>query len=514
MIPNDAEKFKKVISHAKEYGFIFQSSEIYDGLSAVYDYGQYGVLLKNNIKEYWWKSMVQMHENIVGLDSAILMHPTTWKASGHVDAFNDPLIDNKDSKKRYRADNLIEDYLAKQEDKIRKEIDKAAKRFGGSFDEAMFITTNPRVLEIAEKRNKVHARYVAALNENNLEELKQIIIDCEIADPETGSRNWTDVRQFNLMFSTKLGSVADDADTIYLRPETAQGIFVNFLNVQKSSRQKIPFGIAQIGKAFRNEIVARQFIFRMREFEQMEMQFFVRPGEELNYYNYWKSTRMKWHLALGTNESMLKFHDHDKVAHYANAAVDIEFHFPFGFKELEGIHSRTNYDLTRHTEFSGKKLQYFDSELNENYIPYVVETSIGCDRMFLAMLCNAYDEEQVNEDVRTVLRLPAVLAPIKVAVLPLVKKDGLPEKAMEIFNELKFHHQCYYEEKDSIGKRYRRMDAIGTPYCITVDHQTLEDNTVTIRERDSMLQERIKIENVLAVVSEKVDMNNILKSLV
>ena len=514
MIPNDAEKFKKVISHAKEYGFIFQSSEIYDGLSAVYDYGQYGVLLKNNIKEYWWKSMVQMHENIVGLDSAILMHPTTWKASGHVDAFNDPLIDNKDSKKRYRADNLIEDYLAKQEDKIRKEIDKAAKRFGGSFDEAMFITTNPRVLEIAEKRNKVHARYVAALNENNLEELKQIIIDCEIADPETGSRNWTDVRQFNLMFSTKLGSVADDADTIYLRPETAQGIFVNFLNVQKSSRQKIPFGIAQIGKAFRNEIVARQFIFRMREFEQMEMQFFVRPGEELNYYDYWKSTRMKWHLALGTNQSMLKFHDHDKVAHYANAAVDIEFHFPFGFKELEGIHSRTNYDLTRHTEFSGKKLQYFDSELNENYIPYVVETSIGCDRMFLAMLCNAYDEEQVNEDVRTVLRLPAVLAPIKVAVLPLVKKDGLPEKAMEIFNELKFHHQCYYEEKDSIGKRYRRMDAIGTPYCITVDHQTLEDNTVTIRERDSMLQERIKIENVLSVVSEKVDMNKILKSLV
>ena len=514
MIPNDAEKFKKVISHAKEYGFIFQSSEIYDGLSAVYDYGQYGVLLKNNIKEYWWKSMVQMHENIVGLDSAILMHPTTWKASGHVDAFNDPLIDNKDSKKRYRADNLIEDYLAKQEDKIRKEIDKAAKRFGGNFDEAMFITTNPRVLEIAEKRNKVHARYVAALNENNLEELKQIIIDCEIADPETGSRNWTDVRQFNLMFSTKLGSVADDADTIYLRPETAQGIFVNFLNVQKSSRQKIPFGIAQIGKAFRNEIVARQFIFRMREFEQMEMQFFVRPGEELNYYDYWKSTRMKWHLALGTNQSMLKFHDHDKVAHYANAAVDIEFHFPFGFKELEGIHSRTNYDLTRHTEFSGKKLQYFDSELNENYIPYVVETSIGCDRMFLAMLCNAYDEEQVNEDVRTVLRLPAVLAPIKVAVLPLVKKDGLPEKAMEIFNELKFHHQCYYEEKDSIGKRYRRMDAIGTPYCITVDHQTLEDNTVTIRERDSMLQERIKIENVLSVVSEKVDMNKILKSLV
>jgi len=513
MIPNDAEKFKKVISHAKEYGFIFQSSEIYDGLSAVYDYGQYGVLLKNNIKEYWWKSMVQMHENIVGLDAAILMHPTTWKASGHVDAFNDPLIDNKDSKKRYRADNLIEDYLTKQDDKIKKEVEKAVKRFGESFDEAMFLSTNPRILEIAEKKNKVHERYVKALNDNNLEELKQIIIDCEIADPDTGSRNWTDVRQFNLMFSTKLGSVADDADTVYLRPETAQGIFVNFLNVQKTSRQKIPFGIAQIGKAFRNEIVARQFIFRMREFEQMEMQFFVRPGEELNYYEYWKTTRMQWHRALGTGENMLKFHDHDKVAHYANAAVDIEFNFPFGFKELEGIHSRTNYDLGRHAEYSGKKLQYFDSELNESYVPYVVETSIGCDRMFLAMLCNAYDEEQVNEDVRTVLRLPAVLAPIKVAVLPLVKKDGLPEKAMEIFNDLKYHHQCYYEEKDSIGKRYRRMDAIGTPYCITIDHQTLEDNTVTIRERDSMRQERIVIQDIVKIVSERVDINTILKSL-
>ncbi len=513
MIPNDAEKFKKVISHAKEYGFIFQSSEIYDGLSAVYDYGQYGVLLKNNIKEYWWKAMVQMHENIVGLDSAILMHPTTWKASGHVDAFNDPLIDNKDSKKRYRADNLIEDYLSKQVDKIQKELEKAEKRFGENFDEAMFLTTNPRILEISEKKNKVFERFVKALNDNNLEELKQIIIDCEIADPESGSRNWTDVRQFNLMFSTKMGSVADEADTIYLRPETAQGIFVNFLNVPKTSRQKIPFGIAQIGKAFRNEIVARQFIFRMREFEQMEMQFFVRPGEELKYYEDWKTARMKWHLALGTNENMLQFHDHDKVAHYANAAVDIEFNFPFGFKELEGIHSRTNYDLTRHTEFSGKKMQYFDGELNESYVPYVVETSIGCDRMFLAMLCNAFDEEQVNEDTRTVLRLPAVLAPIKVAVLPLIKKDGLPEKAMELFNELKFHHQCYYEEKDSIGKRYRRMDAIGTPYCITVDHQTLEDNTVTIRERDSMLQERINIQDIVKIVTDKVDMNTILKTL-
>ncbi|HNV98351.1 MAG TPA: glycine--tRNA ligase [Chitinophagales bacterium] len=512
MIANDAEKFKKVVSHAKEYGFIFQSSEIYDGLSAVYDYGPYGALLKNNIKEYWWKAMVQMHDNIVGLDAAILMHPTTWKASGHVDAFSDPLIDNKDSKKRYRADNLIEDYLAKQDDKINKEVEKARKRFE-QFDEAMFRSTNNRVLEIAAKRDAVHARFVKAMQDGNLEEMKQIILDCEIADPETGSRNWTDVRQFNLMFSTKLGSVADDADTIYMRPETAQGIFVNFLNVQRTTRQKIPFGIAQIGKAFRNEIVARQFIFRMREFEQMEMQFFVRPGEELNFYSYWKAMRMRWHQALGTDAGMLRFHDHDKLAHYANAAVDIEFNFPFGFKELEGIHSRTDYDLSRHTEFSGKKMQYFDSELNESYVPYVVETSIGCDRMFLAMLCNAYDEEPVNDDTRTVLRLPAVLAPVKVAVLPLMKKDGLPEKAMEIFNDLKYRHQCYYEEKDSIGKRYRRMDAIGTPYCITIDHQTLTDNTVTIRERDSMQQERVSIADIARIVDERVDMNLVLRTL-
>lgn len=510
---NDADKFKKVISHAKEYGYIFPSSEIYDGLSAVYDYGPYGVMLKNNIKEYWWKAMVQMHENIVGLDTAILMHPTTWKASGHVDAFNDPLIDNKDSKKRYRADNLVEDYIAKQEDKIKKEVEKAAKRFGESFDEAMFISTNPRILEIEERKTSISQKLANAMRENNLEELKQIIIDCEIADPESGSRNWTDVRQFNLMFSTKMGSVAQDADTIYLRPETAQGIFVNFLNVQKTTRQKIPFGIAQIGKAFRNEIVARQFIFRMREFEQMEMQFFVRPGDEMQWYDYWKNNRMQWHLALGTDKTMLKFKNHENLAHYANAAVDIEFQYPFGFKELEGIHSRTDYDLRRHQEFSGKKLQFFDPELNQSYIPFVVETSIGCDRMFLAMLCNAYQEESVKDDVRTVLKLPAALAPIKVAVLPLMKKDGLAEKAMEIFNALKYYHLCQYDEKDSIGKRYRRQDAIGTPYCITVDHQTLEDNTVTIRERDSMQQERISIDEVQKVVSEKVDINQILKTL-
>jgi glycyl-tRNA synthetase len=376
MIANDGDKFKKVISHAKEYGYIFPGSEIYDGLGAVYDYGPYGSLLKSNVREYWWKSMVQMHDNITGIDAAILMHPTTWKASGHVDAFNDPLIDNKDSKKRYRADQLIEDYIDKLEAKAQKEITKAAKRFGDSFDEAQFVSTNPRVLKYRDQQKEVSDRMTTALADGDMAALKQLIEDCEIADPESGSRNWTDVRQFNLMFSTRLGSVADAADTIYLRPETAQGIFVNFLNVQKTTRQKIPFGIAQVGKAFRNEIVARQFIFRMREFEQMEMQFFVRPGDEMKWYDYWKEKRMNWHKAIGTDQGMLKFKDHENLAHYANAAVDIEFCFPFGFRELEGIHSRTDYDLGRHQEFSGKKLQYFDPELEKSYVPYVVETSI------------------------------------------------------------------------------------------------------------------------------------------
>jgi glycyl-tRNA synthetase len=511
MIANDGDKFKKVISHAKEYGYIFPGSEIYDGLGAVYDYGPYGSLLKSNVREYWWKSMVQMHDNITGIDAAILMHPTTWKASGHVDAFNDPLIDNKDSKKRYRADQLIEDYIDKLEAKAQKEITKAAKRFGDSFDEAQFVSTNPRVLKYRDQQKEVSDRMTTALADGDMAALKQLIEDCEIADPESGSRNWTDVRQFNLMFSTRLGSVADAADTIYLRPETAQGIFVNFLNVQKTTRQKIPFGIAQVGKAFRNEIVARQFIFRMREFEQMEMQFFVRPGDEMKWYDYWKEKRMNWHKAIGTDQGMLKFKDHENLAHYANAAVDIEFCFPFGFRELEGIHSRTDYDLGRHQEFSGKKLQYFDPELEKSYVPYVVETSIGLDRMFLAMLCNAYDEEQLDNDSRTVLKFHPSLAPVKAAVLPLVKKDGLPEKAMELFDKLKFEVQCQYDEKDSIGKRYRRQDAIGTPFCITVDHQSKEDDTVTIRDRDTMHQERVPVNEVIRMVHEKTSMLNLLK---
>lgn len=508
--------FRKLVSHCKEYGFIYQSSEIYDGLSAVYDYGPYGVELKNNIKDYWWRAMVQMHENIVGIDSAIFMHPKTWKASGHVDAFNDPLIDNKDSKKRYRADQLVEGYMDKLEDKIEKEVEKARKRFGESFNEELFRDTNERVVKYREEYETVRQRLATSMGQGDLVDLKNLIDELEIADPDTGSRNWTEVRQFNLMFSTQLGNIAGEEGKLYLRPETAQGIFVNFLNVQKTTRQKIPFGIAQIGKAFRNEIVARQFIFRMREFEQMEMQFFLRPGEELKWYEYWKEARMKWHLAIGTPASKLRFKDHDNLAHYANAAVDVQFEFPFGFKELEGIHSRTDFDLSSHQSLSGKKLQYFDPDLNESYVPYVVETSIGCDRMFLAMLSEALVEETVpdaqGEDAsRVVLKLHPALAPVKCAVLPLVRnKEELPAKAREVFNKLKLSFLCQYDEKDAIGRRYRRQDAIGTPYCVTVDFQTLEDNTVTIRERDTMLQERVPIDRIEEIVLKHVDMKNLL----
>jgi len=502
---NQDDQLKKVIAHAKEYGFVYPSSEIYDGLSATYDYGPLGSELKNNIKQYWWKSIVQLHENVVGLDAAIFMHPRTWKASGHVDAFNDPLIDNKDSKKRYRADVLIEDWAEKIEKKIQKEVEKASKRFGDAFDEDQFRATNGRVLANQEKIDNALNRFKDAMESNDLGAVKQLIIDLEIADPLSGSKNWTDVRQFNLMFSTEMGSTADGADTIYLRPETAQGIFVNFLNVQKTSRMKVPFGIAQIGKAFRNEIIARQFIFRMREFEQMEMQFFVRPGEEMKWYEYWKETRLKWHESLGIGAERYRFHDHTNLAHYANAATDIEFDFPFGFKELEGIHSRTDFDLKQHEEYSGKKLQYFDPELNQSYVPYVVETSIGLDRMFLAIISSTFDNEELEDGSnRLVMRIPPFLAPYKLAILPLLKKDGLPEKAREIWNTLKMGFNCQYDEKDAIGKRYRRQDAIGTPYCITIDHQSLEDNTVTIRERDSMNQERIAIDKLYSMLTDKV----------
>jgi glycyl-tRNA synthetase len=484
--PTENGLMKKIVSHAKEYGFVFPSSEIYDGLQAVYDYGQMGVELKNNIKTVWYKAMTQLNDNIVGIDAAIFMHPLTWKASGHIDGFSDPMIDNKDSKKRYRADVLVEEYAA--------QLEAAGKKDEGD----QLVKKLARLLEA-----------------NDLAGVQQLIIDNNIKCPVSGTKNWTEVRQFNLMFSTQVGSVAEDASLIYLRPETAQGIFVNFLNVQKTGRMKIPFGIAQIGKAFRNEIVARQFTFRMREFEQMEMQFFIRPGDEMEWYEKWKQARMKWHLAIGLPSNKLKFHDHEKLAHYANAAVDIEFEFPFGFKEIEGIHSRTDFDLGNHQELSKKKQQYFDSELNKNYVPYVVETSVGADRAFLAVLCNAYTEELVgegeNQKERVYLKLHPTLSPIKAAILPITKKDGLPEKAMEIYNELKYDIKVTYEDKDSIGKRYTRQDLIGTPFCIAVDHQTLEDNTVTIRHRDTMEQERVSISELRLKIRKETSWRTLLE---
>lgn len=510
--------FKRLVSHCKEYGFIYPSSEVYDGLNGVYDYGPMGVELKNNIKAYWWQAMVQMHENIVGIDSAIFMHPLIWKASGHVDAFNDPLVDNKDSKKRFRADVLVETEIDKMVAKADKEVEKAAKRFGETFDEKMFRETNPRVLEYTQKAEATEKRLAMALKNGDMADLKALIEELEIAEPDTGSRNWTEVRQFNLMFSTQMSNIAGDEGKLYLRPETAQGIFVNFLNVQKTTRQKIPFGIAQIGKAFRNEIVARQFIFRMREFEQMEMQYFVRPGTEMEWYNFWKAKRMAWHQAI-TPAHKLRFKDHDNLAHYANAAVDVQFEFPFGFKELEGIHSRTDFDLGSHSKLSGKKMQFFDPELNEHYTPYVVETSVGCDRLFLTVLSNALVEETVpdaqgEDSTRTVLRIAPALAPVKCAILPLLRnKEELVDKARSVFDKLKFQFLCQYDEKDAIGRRYRRQDAIGTPYCVTIDFDTLQDDTVTIRERDSMKQERVHISEVSRIVSERVDMSKLLERL-
>ena len=503
------EIFKKIISHAKEYGFIFQSSEIYDGLSAVYDYAQNGVLLKNNIKDYWWKSMVQLNDNIVGIDSAIFSHPTTWKASGHVDAFNDPMIDNKDSKKRYRADNLIEDYIQKIEEKINKEKKKQHKRFGENFDEKTFLSTNPKVLKYQNEIDLVNKRFSEALNQDNLEELKNIIEDCGIVCPISGTKNWTDVKQFNLMFKTQLGSTESNSTDLFLRPETAQGIFLNYLNVQKTGRMKIPFGIAQIGKAFRNEIVARQFIFRMREFEQMEMQFFIKPGTQMKWYEHWKNVRLNWHLSLGLDKSNYRFHDHEKLAHYADAACDIEFNFPFGFKELEGIHSRTDFDLGNHEKFSTKQIKYFDPSDNSKYTPYVLETSIGLDRMFLAIFSSSLKFEKLGDGTeRTVLKTPYILSPYKVAFLPLVKKDGLPEYCRKIKDKLKLKFSTAYDEKDAIGRRYRRQDAIGTPFCVTIDHQTIDDDTVTIRDRDSMKQDRIHVNEIHNFLDSSLDINN------
>ena len=509
---NENDSLKKIISHCKAFGFIFQSSEIYDGLSAVYDYGPLGVELKNNLKRYWWKSMINLERNIVGLDSAIFMDSKTWEASGHVDAFNDPLIDNKDSKKRYRADVLVENYLSKIDSKIQKEISKGEKRFGENFDKEEYVKTNPRVIKYSDQYNKVSTKLANLLSSSDLNGLKKLIDELDIKDPVSGTSNWTDVKQFNLMFSTEVGSNVDNTKKLYLRPETAQGIFVNFLNVVNSTRSKVPFGIAQIGKAFRNEIIARQFIFRMREFEQMEMQFFVRPGTELEWYEKWKEIRLKWHQSLGLGNDLYRFHDHKNLAHYANAACDIEFKFPMGFKELEGIHSRTDFDLKKHQEKSNKKMVYFDQKSGSSFIPYVVETSIGLDRLFLSVLSSCYVEEKLDDGSnRVFLNLPFEISPVKCAVLPLNDKDGLSEKSLDIFDMLKYKFNCQLDSKDSIGKRYRRQDAIGTPLCITVDYDSLEDNSVTVRNRDNMSQERVKVDNLISFIDDKTSLINLLK---
>ena len=508
------DSLKKIISHSKEYGFIFPSSEIYEGLNAVYDYAHNGSLLKNNIREYWWKSMVQLNDNIVGIDSAIFMHPKTWVASGHVDAFNDPLIDNKDSKKRYRADVLIEEHIEKLNLKIQKEINKAEKRFKEKFDKKQFMETSLRVQEILSSVQDIKSKMVSAFENDNLAQVKNLIDELEIKCPISGTCNWTEVRQFNLMFKTKLGASEDSSMDLFLRPETAQGIFLNYLNVQKTSRMKVPFGIAQTGKAFRNEIVARQFIFRMREFEQMEMQFFIQPGSQGEWFDIWKKKRLDWHLNIGIDDSSFRYHNHDKLAHYADAACDIEFLFPFGFKELEGIHSRTDFDLKSHEKLSGKKIQYFDPVLDKNYTPYVVETSIGLDRMFLAILTNSFKMETLDDgSTRNLMSIPKQLAPNKLAFLPLLKKDGLPEYTSKIMKDFKHKINIVYDEKDAIGRRYRRQDAIGTPYCITIDHQTLKDDTFTLRDRDSMEQKRIKINQLKKIVEDELTLKSLLKNL-
>lgn len=474
-----ADLFDTIISLAKRRGFIFQSSEIYGGLAATYDYGPLGTELKRKVKDRWWRSMVYGHDNVEGVDAAILMHPTVWKASGHVDAFNDPMIDDKASKKRYRADQLIEDHIARLEKK-------------GKNQDA----------------ERVHGALVEALNSDDATTaLYDLIISEEIKSPDSGAFDWTGVRQFNLMFETQLGALSDGDNTIYLRPETAQGIFVNFQNVRETGRQQVPFGIAQIGKAFRNEIVARQFIFRMREFEQMEMQYFVKPGEQLPAYEEWSQKRLDWHLSNGIRSSKLRWHQHEKLAHYADAAQDIQFEFPFGWNEVEGIHSRTDYDLAAHQEFSGKKMEYFDPQSQERYIPFVIETSVGLDRTVLMILCDAYREEEVQSgdktEQRTVLKFHPELAPYTCAIFPLVKKDGMPEKAHEIEQDLRKHVNVMYDEKGAVGRRYRRQDEAGTPYCITVDGQTLEDGTVTIRDRDTMEQDRIPAENARSYLEQR-----------
>jgi glycyl-tRNA synthetase len=470
---------EKIVSLAKRRGFVFQSSEIYGGLNGCWDYGPLGVELLKNIKEEWWKAMTY-REDVEGLDAAILMHPRVWEASGHVENFTDPMIDCKQCKARFRLDTLAELISDKNKEKALKELDPTLLQGEGTLTEKF-----EKVLE----------------DQNNATKLLDLL-GC----PQCGNKGtFTQPRKFNLMFKTFLGPVDDSANVIYLRPETAQGIFVNFLNVQNSSRQKLPFGIAQIGKAFRNEINTKNFLFRTREFEQMEMQYFCKPGTDTQHYEEWKERRIEWFKSLGMTPTKLRFHDHpkDKLAHYAKNATDIEYEFPFGWGEIEGIHNRTDFDLSRHQEFSGKSQQYFDDETKEKYIPYIIETSAGASRSFMAFLIDAYYEEEVKGETRSVLRFHPKLAPIKAAILPLVNKDGMPEVARKIEADLRPYLRIFYDDKGAVGRRYRRMDEVGTPFCITVDTQTLEDQTVTVRERDSMEQVRVSIDKLLVYLLEK-----------
>ena len=471
-----ASSLEAVVALAKRRGFVFQSSEIYGGLNGVWDFGPLGVELLRNLKEAWWQAMT-LREDIEGLDAAILMHPRVWEASGHVEQFSDPMVDNKVSKMRYRADTLIEDFI----ERLRAKGKEAEACY---WEERLRQATEPQ-------------------------DYYRIIVEAQIPDPVSGTREWTEVRHFNLMFKTFFGPVEDNSSIVYLRPETAQGIYVNFQNVLQSSRQKIPFGIAQIGKAFRNEVTPRNFLFRTREFEQMEMQYFVKPGTEQQWFDYWLQERYRWYRSLGMPEERLRIKPHEKLAHYAAAAVDIEFRFPFGWGELEGIHSRTDFDLRRHQEYSGKRLEYVDPVTRERYIPYVIETSAGATRSFLAFLCNAYDEEAIPDgkgttETRIVLRLHPALAPVKVAVFPLVNREGMPEVARKLYEELRRHVRAEYDDSGAIGRRYRRHDEIGTPFCVTVDGQTLQDETVTIRDRDTMEQIRLPLHRVLEYVRERV----------
>ena len=471
--PTNTQLMEKLVSLAKRRGFVYQSSEVYGGLNGAWDYGPLGVELLRNIKDAWWKAMT-FREDIEGIDAAILMHPRVWEASGHVENFTDPMVDCRQCKARYRLDILFEDISLKKQKEVLRELEP--QKFEGQLKDEVVTT------EFQKMAESMPASVLKALS-------------C----PNCGNKGtFTDARNFNLMFKTFVGPVEDSSAVVYLRPETAQGIYVNFLNVQSASRQKIPFGIAQIGKAFRNEINTKNFLFRTREFEQMEMQYFVKPGTDDQWFEYWREQRRQWFAGIGVRSEKLRWHRHekDKLAHYAKDAYDIEYEFPFGWGEIEGVHNRTDYDLSRHEQFSGKSLKYFDEETKEKFTPYIIETSAGASRSFMAVLVDAYNEEEAptaegTTETRVVLKFHPRLAPMKVAIFPLVNRDGMPEIAKKIEQDLRPHLRVFYDDSGAVGRRYRRQDEIGTPFCITIDSQTLQDQSVTVRERDSMAQTRV-----------------------